>query len=122
MIKDGSTVAIGGLRREEKAEDSRRVPILGSVPFLGALFKSEDKRMVRNELLIMVTAHIIEGDELNMGDQVETQSYQNYQPVTEESDLTAYDEVHKEKNYQAYPGLKEEEEIYHPTLKSFRDE
>ena len=121
MIKDGSTVAIGGLRREEKSENSRRVPILGSVPFLGALFKSEDKRMVRNELLIMVTAHIIEGDELNMGDQVETQSYQNYQPVTEESDLTAYDEVHKEKNYQAYPGLKEEE-IYRPTLKPFRDE
>ena len=121
MIKDGSTVAIGGLRREESVLDSKRVPILGSIPFLGALFKSEDKRKVRNELLIMVTARIIEGDELTTGEQIENPVYQDYQPVTTESDLTAYDEIQKGKSYQVYPEFRKEE-TYHPRLKSFRDE
>ncbi len=121
MIKDGSTVAIGGLRREENTSNSTGVPFLGSIPFLGAIFKSENKSTIRNELLIMVTAHIIEGDELTTGAQVETYDYQNYQPITTESDLTAYDQVQKEKNYQVYPEFRKEEE-YQPTLKSFRDE
>ncbi len=121
MIKDGSTVAIGGLRREENTMDSKGVPILGSIPFLGSLFKSQNNRMVRNELLIMVTAHIIEGDELVTGEEIESQEYQHYQPMTTESDLTAYGEKQEEKSYQEYPALKAEE-IYHPQIKSFRDE
>ena len=95
---------------------------MGSIPFLGAIFKTEDKNTVRNELLIMVTAHIIEGDELTTGEQVKTQDYQDYQPVTAESGLTAYEQVQKEKNYQEYPEFRKEEEEYHPTLRSFRDE
>jgi type II secretory pathway component GspD/PulD (secretin) len=121
MIKDGSTVAIGGLRREENTEDSSEVPILGKIPVVGNLLKSGTDKSVRSELLILVTPHIIEGDELKTGSTIENQNYQKYQPITTESDLTAYKGRVTEKNYRDYPDLNTEEQ-YSPGIKPLRDE
>jgi type II secretory pathway component GspD/PulD (secretin) len=64
MAKNGSTIIIGGLGREEKIEDSRGVPILSKIPFLGALFRTSSNRTERVELVIMLTPIIFEGDTL----------------------------------------------------------
>ncbi|MFH2138401.1 MAG: secretin N-terminal domain-containing protein [Candidatus Omnitrophota bacterium] len=128
MVKDGATVVVGGLRREEETSSSRRMPILGSIPFLGNLFKTEDRGKSRNELLIMVTAHIIEGDELITGDDRDFGSkshekYQEYNLMTNESDLTEYEKEQKktleQKMYQEYPEYKEDKEFY-PDLKPLK--
>ncbi len=128
MIKDGATVVVGGLRREEKTFNSRHIPILGSIPLLGTFFKSENKETTRSELLIMVTGHIIEGDELTTGYAGDLgyktdKAYQDYNLMTHESDLSAYEkekERVKHKNYQQYPKFKVEEE-FQPTIKPLRD-
>lgn len=62
MAKNGTTVIIGGLGREEKAEDSQGVPLLSRVPFLGTLFRNSTAKMERVELIIMLTPVIYEGD------------------------------------------------------------
>ena len=64
MAKDGSSVIIGGLGREEKTESSEQVPVLGNIPFLGFFFRSKTQLVERTELLILLTPIIYEGDKL----------------------------------------------------------
>ncbi|MDD5745978.1 MAG: secretin N-terminal domain-containing protein [Candidatus Omnitrophica bacterium] len=130
MVKDGATVAIGGLRREEVSKDSQHFPLLNKLPLIGMLFKSETNETSRSELLIMITAHVIEGDALVTGDVADPgkqpeKAYQDYNAITEESDLSAYekqDHAAQEKMYQDYPEFKAGEEEYHPAVKPLKDE
>jgi len=59
MIKDGQTVAIGGLRRREITKDIAKVPVLADMPLVGGLFISETELKVVNELIVFITARII---------------------------------------------------------------
>ncbi|MBU1044382.1 MAG: hypothetical protein KJ915_08325 [Candidatus Omnitrophica bacterium] len=128
MIKDGATVAVGGLRKEEKTDTSQEVPFLGKIPILGMLFKSGSKGTTRSELLIMVTAHIIDGDKIDTGNNrdfgvEQGKGYKDYNSMTTESDLTEFEKNYeiKPKLYQEYPEYKNIEE-YYPTIKPLKDE
>ncbi|MDP0490958.1 MAG: type II and III secretion system protein [Verrucomicrobiota bacterium JB023] len=59
-IYDGHTVAVGGLMREDvqRVEDS--VPILGDLPWVGRLFRSESENHIKSNLIVFVTAQIID--------------------------------------------------------------
>ncbi|UCH12119.1 MAG: hypothetical protein JSW18_04700 [Candidatus Omnitrophota bacterium] len=59
IMKDGQTIAIGGLLKSEVADNDRAVPGLSKVPLLGNLFKSKDFEDVETELIIFVTCHIV---------------------------------------------------------------
>lgn len=58
-IWDGSTVVMGGLTREEVKVVSDKVPVLGSIPFLGKLFQSKGESTQKRNLLIFVTANLV---------------------------------------------------------------
>ncbi|TBR19178.1 hypothetical protein EPO66_00850, partial [bacterium] len=64
MIKEGSTIIIGGLRKEQDVASSKQTPFLGSIPVLGRLFSQKSKTKTRTELLIILTPKIISGDVL----------------------------------------------------------
>lgn len=55
-IQDGSTIGMGGLISEKTEDFSDRVPVLGSIPLVGRLFRSEGERTVKRNLMIFVTA------------------------------------------------------------------
>ncbi len=59
MMKDGQTIAIGGLIKSEVADNDRAVPGLSKIPLLGNLFKSKDFQDVSTEIIIFVTCHIV---------------------------------------------------------------
>ena len=59
MIKDGQTIVIGGLRKRETAKDISKVPLLGDLPLVGGLFKSETESVEINELVIFITTRIV---------------------------------------------------------------
>jgi len=59
MVKDGETLVIGGLIKDEVTETKRKVPILGDIPILGYAFKKTDKAVTKTDLLIFLTPHII---------------------------------------------------------------
>ena len=61
-VKDGETVVLGGLIEELKTKRSMKVPLLGDIPLLGALFRSEKEERKRTELLIVLTPHVVGGD------------------------------------------------------------
>jgi general secretion pathway protein D len=55
-VTSGSTIGMGGLIGEKKEAFSDRVPVLGSIPLVGRLFRSEGSRTVKRNLMIFVTA------------------------------------------------------------------
>jgi len=58
-IFDGATVVMGGLTRDEVKSVSDSVPILGDIPGLGRLFRSEGETRQKRNLLIFVTANLV---------------------------------------------------------------
>ncbi len=59
LIENGGTVVIGGIYEEEEASGEDKVPLLGDVPVLGHLFKSQSKVSNRKELLVFITPRIV---------------------------------------------------------------
>lgn len=59
-IYDGQTVAVGGLMRENVQNVEDKVPILGDIPFVGRLFQSKSENHIKSNLIIFVTARIID--------------------------------------------------------------
>lgn len=58
-IKDGETFVMGGLVREEDRESLEKVPILGDIPILKALFQHKEKSKQSSEVVIFITPRII---------------------------------------------------------------
>lgn len=58
-VKDGDTIIIGGLIREEDIQNVSKVPLLGDLPVLGALFRSTVVTKNRNEVVLMMTPSIM---------------------------------------------------------------
>jgi general secretion pathway protein D len=59
-IYDGYTVAVGGLIREDVQNVEDKVPILGDIPIIGRLFQSKSENHIKSNLIIFVTAQIID--------------------------------------------------------------
>ena len=59
-IYDGHTVAVGGLMRENVQNVEDKVPILGDIPVVGRLFQSKSENHIKSNLIIFVTARIID--------------------------------------------------------------
>ena len=59
-IYDGHTVAVGGLMREDVQDVEDGVPILSDIPLIGRLFKSDAQSHIKSNLIIFVTAKIID--------------------------------------------------------------
>ena len=58
-IWDGATLMMGGLTREEVKKVTDKVPILGDLPLLGRLFRSKGQTTQKRNLLIFVTARLV---------------------------------------------------------------
>lgn len=59
LVGDGETAVIGGIYKTKESETTNRVPFLGKLPIIGALFKDTFTENSRNELLIFITPRII---------------------------------------------------------------
>jgi type IV pilus assembly protein PilQ len=59
MIRDGQTIVIGGLRKRETTKDISKVPLLGDMPLIGGLFRSETESVQTNELVVFITTRIV---------------------------------------------------------------
>ncbi len=68
MVKDGETAVIGGLVRTSEVDFRQGIPILRSIPLLGALFGTSDVREESRELLIFVTPRVVNKMAMNQGD------------------------------------------------------
>ena len=59
-IYDGQTVVLGGLMREDVQKVNDKTPLLGDIPFAGALFRSQSDQHIKRNLVIFVTATLMD--------------------------------------------------------------
>jgi general secretion pathway protein D len=65
VVKDQQTVVIGGLVRNRIARTDSKIPLLGDLPVLGALFRSSSSSLQKSNLILVLTPYIIrEQDDL----------------------------------------------------------
>lgn len=62
FVKDGYTVVLGGLMREDLQTIEDKVPLIGDIPLVGRLFRSKASRSIKRNLMIFVTARILRPD------------------------------------------------------------
>ncbi len=59
VVEDGQTLLIGGIIRSDKSKGYTGIPFLSQIPLLGYLFRGSSDTFDRNELVILVTPHVI---------------------------------------------------------------
>jgi type IV pilus assembly protein PilQ len=59
-VEDGGTVSIGGIYATDDRDDVTRVPVLGKIPLLGALFRHRAHRDQRSELAVFITPRVVQ--------------------------------------------------------------
>lgn len=62
-VKDGQTVVIGGLIQDRFERLDKKIPFLGDIPLLGALFTTRSEQIQKTELLIVLTPHVVRSPE-----------------------------------------------------------
>lgn len=61
-IKDGTTIIIGGLIKDQRTQTVNKIPFLGDLPMIKYAFSSTDSEVQKQELVIFLTPHIISGE------------------------------------------------------------
>lgn len=64
VVRDGYTIVLGGLFREETTLTRRQIPILGDIPIIGAAFKGKDDTTRRSEITFLITPSIMKDEVL----------------------------------------------------------
>lgn len=66
MVKDGDTIVIGGLIKENETDTVVKVPILGDIPVLSLLFKKKEKAIEKTDLLFFITVNLVKPESSNV--------------------------------------------------------
>jgi len=64
-IADGNTLVIGGLIESYTADEVKKIPLLGDIPILGYFFKEDHQATRKTNLLIFITARVVNEQELS---------------------------------------------------------
>ncbi len=78
LVKDGGTLVMGGLYRTDISKKMEKIPFLGSIPFLGILFRHTNESTRKSELVIFITPHIMKPGEGESG--IKSESIKNEVP------------------------------------------
>lgn len=85
-VRNGTTVVVGGMIRDDLDDNVQKLPILGDIPLLGFLFSTSSKRTIKRELMIFLTPYVaysaIELEEI-------TQLEKSRLKITEPGDIEA---------------------------------
>jgi type II secretory pathway component GspD/PulD (secretin) len=63
MIPSGNTLVMGGLIQDNVHQQNTKVPVLGDIPGLGLLFRSDTKSRTKSNLIIFLTPTIVEDED-----------------------------------------------------------
>ncbi len=80
-VEDNQTVVIGGLINSDKQKTISKIPLLGDIPLLGSLFRTTNHKLVKTNMMVFLTPHILE--DRSKADRMTTEK-RNEQMVEEE--------------------------------------
>ncbi len=85
MCYDGCTIIIGGLMQEDLSTTISQVPYLGSLPYVGPLFRTKTDNTVRREILVLLTPRIVYEPEYPESSAEQKEEFERRQLVAEDS-------------------------------------
>ena len=94
LVKDGQTVVIGGLRKKDVTQQISKIPLLGDIPLVGALFRFEGEETINSEIVVFITPYIIDQPVLSAAEQ---QAYKETEFSRPEPTLTRAEKDSKKK-------------------------
>ena len=59
LVENGGTVVIGGIYEQFERNRTNKVPVLGDLPFVGRLFRDNQKTNDRTELMVFLTPRVV---------------------------------------------------------------
>jgi Flp pilus assembly secretin CpaC len=62
MVKDGVTIIIGGLKKEQRTKTVKKIPFVGDIPGVGFFFRNTSDNVTVTDLVILLTPHIMSGE------------------------------------------------------------
>ncbi len=85
LVNDGQTIVLGGLMQDNVSENNSKIPGLGDIPGLGALFRSNSRQMQKTDLMVFLRPIIVrtEGE----GNTISQRRYDNMQNLQTQSQL-----------------------------------
>jgi len=108
LMKDGETIVIGGLLRDQKATGNQGIPFLKDIPILGWPFSRRTNDTQKIDLLIFITARIVDENKLEQREKLRFEENQKFdQSLTKES-KELEDKRKKEEEKQAKREAKKE--------------
>lgn len=107
VVQDQQTVVIGGLIRNAVRRSTTRIPILGDLPLIGALFRSETRRVERRNLLLFMTPYVIR-DQSDLRRIFERKMRERQEFLDRYFVMSSNSEVRPEVDYSRTNGLVEE--------------
>ncbi|MDP3276263.1 MAG: type II secretion system secretin GspD [Deltaproteobacteria bacterium] len=107
VVQDQQTVVIGGLIRNSVRRSNTRIPILGDLPLIGALFRTETRRVERRNLLLFMTPYVIR-DQSDLRRIFERKMRERQEFLDRYFVLSSNNEVRPEVDYSRTNGLVEE--------------
>lgn len=84
LVKDGASILIGGLMKTSRTKTRSGLPILSRIPVVGGLFRSTDDRTTVSELIVLLTPHLMSGEEMYPGTSVSNVAEVTIPPAMEE--------------------------------------
>ena len=65
-VRDGQTLVLSGIIQESDRVTATKVPILGDIPLLGALFRSTNNESIRRELIVLLTPEVLDDSDASV--------------------------------------------------------
>jgi len=88
VARDGETIVIGGLIREDNTHETAGIPYLSRIPILGALFGSTSDTVTRKELIILLTPHVMRNQQ--EAQRVTSEYIKKYKVTTKDKDIDKF--------------------------------
>jgi general secretion pathway protein D len=116
-IRDGQTIVIGGMMEDRNLDHVDKVPLLGDIPWLGALFRRTTLEKTKIELLIFLTPHVAKVPEDLQG--MSANELENSKVIRSAVEPGAFDNHMKGMNTGGTPKAPEEEKQPSPPARKF---
>jgi len=104
MCGDGCTLVIGGLIREDVTDITSQIPLVGSIPGIGAAFRNRRETITRNEIIVLITPRVVYDPAYSDGDSCELENFESRQAQV---DMNSSSFLHRRRYSNRYAHLAE---------------
>ena len=110
LAEHGDTIFIGGLIRQVKQKNRRKIPFIGSIPLVGTFFGRTEDKVAKNEIIVIITPYIVSPEE-RMTKQEKVEIVERAEEVHDKDESTFRKLFSQERMYETIQGTGDRKEF-----------